>query len=340
MGELPVTVTSLTDQFGRGHRDLRVSLTDRCSMRCTYCMPEEFSDWIPGDHLLSADEIVEVVSIAVSCGIQTVRLTGGEPLLNPDVVNIVRRLAGLPDAPAISMTTNGLRLVQLAKPLADAGLSRVNVSLDTLDRQRFLDITKRDRLSEVLDGIAAAGDAGLHPAKVNTILQRGVNDDEAVPLLRHALANGWRLRFIEQMPLDAGGLWSRSAMVTADEILHDLSREFSLTPVPTRGSMPAEEFYVDGGPQIVGVIASVTRPFCGSCDRLRLTADGQIRNCLFARQETDIRATLRGASLSVAQRRARIAALFGASVDAKAVGHGINDPAFLQPARPMSAIGG
>jgi len=340
MGELSVTATALIDQFGRGHRDLRVSLTDRCSLRCTYCMPEEFADWIPGDHLLTVDEIVEVVSVAVSCGIRTIRLTGGEPLLNPYVVDIVRRIAGLPDAPEVSMTTNGLRLAQLAKPLADAGLSRVNVSLDTLGRQRFLDITKRDRLSAVIDGIAAAGDAGLHPVKVNTILQRGVNDDEAVPLLRHALAKGWRLRFIEQMPLDAGGLWSRSTMITADEIQRDLSRDFLLTPVPTRGSMPAEEFYVDGGPQIVGVIASVTRPFCGSCDRLRLTADGQLRNCLFASQETDIRATLRDTSLIQEQRRKQIAALFGISVDAKATGHGINDPAFLQPARPMSAIGG
>ena len=276
----------------------------------------------------------------MSCGVRTIRLTGGEPLLNPYVVEIVCRIAGLPDAPEVSMTTNGLRLARLAKPLADAGLSRVNVSLDTLNRQRFLDITKRDRLSAVIDGIAAAGDAGLHPVKVNTILQRGVNDDEAVPLLRHALANGWRLRFIEKMPLDAGGLWSRSTMITADEIQRDLSREFLLTPVPTRGSMPAEEFYVDGGLQIVGVIASVTRPFCGSCDRLRLTADGQLRNCLFASQETDIRATLRDASLIEEQRRKQIAALFGVSVDAKAAGHGINDPAFLQPARPMSAIGG
>lgn len=340
MGELPVTPAHLTDRFGRGHRDLRVSLTDRCSLRCTYCMPQDFSDWIAGDHLLTADEIVEVVSVAVSCGIRTIRLTGGEPLLNPNVVDIVRRIAGLPDAPEVSMTTNGLRLAQLAKPLADAGLSRVNVSLDTLDRQRFLDITKRDRFSAVIDGIAAAAEAGLHPVKVNTILQRGVNDDEAVPLLRHALANGWRLRFIEQMPLDAGGLWSRGAMVTVDEILRELSRDFLLTPVPTRGSMPAEEFYVDGGPQIVGVVASVTRSFCGSCDRLRLTADGQIRNCLFASQEKDIRAKLRDGSLGMEQRSAQIAALFGASVDAKAVGHGINDPAFRQPARPMSAIGG
>jgi len=211
-------------------------------------MPEEFADWIPGDHLRTVDEIVEVVSVAVSCGVRTIRLTGGEPLLNPYVVDIVRRIAGLPDAPEVSMTTNGLHLAQLAKPLADAGLSRVNVSLDTLGRQRFLDITKRDRLSAVIEGIAAAGDAGLHPVKVNTILQRGVNDNEAVSLLRHALANGWRLRFIEQMPLDPGGLWSRSTMITADEIQRDLSRESSLTPVPTRGSMPAEEFYFDGGP--------------------------------------------------------------------------------------------
>ena len=326
------------DSYGRDIHYLRISLTDKCNMRCVYCMSEDMV-FQPNEDLMTTAEILRLVNLFARLGVDKIRLTGGEPSIHPDLIPIVRGIhaAGIT---RISMTTNGLRLAQLAKPLADAGLSRVNVSLDTLDRQRFLDITKRDRLSAVIDGIAAAGDAGLRPVKVNTILQRGVNDDEAVSLLRHALARGWRLRFIEQMPLDAGGLWSRRTMITADEIQRALSREFLLTPVATRGSMPAEEFYVDGGPQIVGIIASVTRPFCGSCDRLRLTADGQLRNCLFASQETDLRATLRDTSLIEEQRRGQIAALFRVSVDAKATGHGINDPAFLQPARPMSAIGG
>lgn len=332
--------TELIDTYGRVHRDMRVSLTDRCSLRCTYCMPADFSDWIPGDHLLTTDELMLVLDVATEMGIDQVRLTGGEPLLRPDAVDVVRRIYALPHAPGISLTTNGLKLSQLAQPLADAGLERVNVSLDTLDRERFAAMTHRDRLDDVLAGIEAAKRAGLLPVKVNAVLMRGVNDDEAVPLLRHALENGWRLRFIEQMPLDAGGLWARPAMVTADEIMQMLSEEFDLTPVPTRGSAPAEEFYVDGGPETVGIIASVSRPFCAACDRLRLTADGQFRNCLFAREETDARGVIRDPSLDEAQRRAAVADILQSVTRAKLPGHGINDPSFIQPARPMSAIGG
>lgn len=332
--------TELIDTYGRVHRDMRVSLTDRCSLRCTYCMPADFSDWIPGDHLLTTDELMLVLDVATEMGIDQVRLTGGEPLLRPDAVDVVRRIYALPHAPKISLTTNGLKLSQLAQPLADAGLERVNVSLDTLDRERFAAMTHRDRLDDVLAGIEAAKRAGLLPVKVNAVLMRGVNDDEAVPLLRHALENGWLLRFIEQMPLDAGGLWARPAMVTADEIMQMLSEEFDLTPVPTRGSAPAEEFYVDGGPETVGIIASVSRPFCAACDRLRLTADGQFRNCLFAREETDARGVIRDPSLDEAQRRAAVADILQSVTRAKLPGHGINDPSFIQPARPMSAIGG
>lgn len=332
--------TELIDTYGRVHRDMRVSLTDRCSLRCTYCMPADFSDWIPGDHLLTTDELMLVLDVATEMGIDQVRLTGGEPLLRPDAVDVVRRIYALPHAPKISLTTNGLKLSQLAQPLADAGLERVNVSLDTLDRERFAAMTHRDRLDDVLAGIEAAKRAGLLPVKVNAVLMRAVNDDEAVPLLRHALENGWRLRFIEQMPLDAGGLWARPAMVTADEIMQMLSEEFDLTPVPTRGSAPAEEFYVDGGPETVGIIASVSRPFCAACDRLRLTADGQFRNCLFAREETDARGVIRDPSLDEAQRRAAVADILQSVTRAKLPGHGINDPSFIQPARPMSAIGG
>lgn len=338
MGEL--RMIGLIDTFGRQHRDLRVSLTDRCNLRCTYCMPNDFADWLPGDHLLTTDELMVIIEVAVQQGVTGVRLTGGEPLLRPDIVDIVGRIAALPDAPSIALTTNGLRLASLAQPLKDAGLRRVNVSLDTLDPERFAKLTFRNRHADVLVGIEAAKQAGLLPVKVNTVLMRGVNDDEAVPMLRHAIEHGWSLRFIEQMPLDAQGSWERSSMVTAEDIFEMLTAEFDLVAVPTRGSAPAEEFTVDGGPATVGIIASVSKPFCAACDRLRLTADGQVRNCLFARDETDLRAALRDPNLSESEVRGRIARLLGASVTAKLPGHGINDPGFLQPARPMSAIGG
>ena len=338
MGEL--RMNSLIDSFGRVHRDLRVSLTDRCNLRCTYCMPADFSDWIPGDHLLTTDELMLVLDVATSMGIDGVRLTGGEPLLRPDIVDVVTRIFALPQAPSISLTTNALRLTDLAQPLADAGLQRVNVSLDTLDRERFKALTHRDRFDDVIAGIEAAQAAGLLPVKVNSVLMRGINDDEAVPLLRHALDNGWNLRFIEQMPLDAGGLWARPKMVTADDIIAMLSAEFTLTPVEGRGSAPAEEFYVDGGPHTVGIIASVSRPFCAACDRLRLTADGQFRNCLFSADETDVRAIIRDPSLNEAERREGVEKVLHQVTRSKLPGHGINDPSFIQPVRPMSAIGG
>ena len=235
------------------------------------------------------------------------------------------------------MTTNGIGLAKVAPALAAAGLDRVNVSLDTLDRERFVTLARRDRLADVLAGLAGAAVAGLTPVKVNAVLMRGVNDDEAAPLLRWALGEGYHMRFIEQMPLDAQHGWDRATMVTAEEILASLQAEFELTAVGAdeRGSDPAEEWVVDGGPGRVGVIASVTRPFCGSCDRVRLTADGQLRNCLFAREESDLRGALRaGASDEELGARMR------ASLLAKLPGHGIDDPGFLQPTRPMSAIGG
>jgi cyclic pyranopterin phosphate synthase len=338
VGEL--RMTAFVDTYGRVHRDLRVSITDRCNLRCTYCMPADFSDWIPGDHLLSLDELMFVLEVATEHGIDGVRLTGGEPLLRPDVVEIVTRINALPTPPKISLTTNGLQLTKFATQLKAAGLERVNVSLDTLQPERFAALTHRDRFDDVIAGIEAAKAAGLLPVKVNAVLMRGFNDDEAIPLLKHALAHDWKLRFIEQMPLDAAGLWARPTMVTAGEIFEELSTQFTLTPVPHRGSAPAEEFTVDGGPATVGIIASVSKPFCAACDRLRLTADGQVRNCLFSQDETDLRATLRDSSLTQADKRERVAQLFQSSVQAKLPGHGINDPSFIQPDRPMSAIGG
>ncbi len=340
MGELRMSeTTQLVDTYGRVHRDLRVSLTDRCSLRCTYCMPADFSDWIANEKLLSTEELVTVIGLCVDAGITQVRLTGGEPLLRRDIADIIRRINELPQPPRISLTTNALRLAEVAQDLKDAGLQRVNVSLDTLDPVRFKEMTHRDRFHDVITGIEAAQAAGLTPLKVNSVLLKGINDDEAIPLLRHALANDWSLRFIEQMPLDAGNLWARPAMVTADDIQSELEREFDLTPVPSRGSAPAEEFYVNGGPATVGIIASVTRPFCAACDRLRLTADGQFRNCLFARDETDVRAVLRS-DVSQSEKDAGVRAIIESVTKAKLPGHGINDPDFIKPDRPMSAIGG
>lgn len=340
MGELRVSEPKqLVDTYGRVHRDLRVSLTDRCSLRCNYCMPADFSDWIADEKLLTTDELVTVIGLCVDAGITSVRLTGGEPLLRRDIVDVVRRINELPKPPRVSLTTNALRLAEVAQDLKNAGLSRVNVSLDTLDPVRFKEMTHRDRFHDVIQGIEAAMAVGLTPLKVNAVLLKGVNDDEAIPLLRHALANDWNLRFIEQMPLDAGDLWARPVMVTADEIQKELEREFELSPVPGRESAPAEEFYVNGGPATVGIIASVTRPFCAACDRLRLTADGQFRNCLFARDETDVRAILRS-GLPQADIENGVQAIIDSVTKAKLPGHGINDPGFIKPDRPMSAIGG
>ena len=313
--------------------DLRVSLTDRCNLRCTYCMPAEGLPWLPSPELLTDDELVRLVRLAVQEGVRTVRLTGGEPLLRAGVVGLVARLAGL-DVD-LALTTNGLSLTRLAQPLADAGLRRVNVSLDTIRPERFAELTRRDRFHDVVAGLAAATKAGLSPVKVNAVPMRGVNDDELADLLDWCLERGYELRFIEQMPLDPQHSWERASLVDAEEILAALGERHTLTPCDVRGSAPAETWLVDGGPAKVGVVASVTRPFCGTCDRLRLTADGQLRTCLFARIESDLRAPMRdGASDEQLVERMRVAIM------GKKAGHGIDDPGFLQPDRPMSAIGG
>jgi len=328
----------LTDSYGRIATDLRVSLTDRCNLRCSYCMPPEGLDWLPGPDQLTDDELVRLLGIAVQrLGITEVRFTGGEPILRRGLAAIIARTAALTPRPEISLTTNGIGLARLAGPLHDAGLDRVNVSLDTLDAETFVKLARRDRLPDVLAGLAAAAGTGLAPVKVNAVLMRDVNDLEAPDLLQYCLDRGYQMRFIEQMPLDAQHGWRRENMVTADEILQALSAKFSLTAddPSVRGSAPAESFLVDGGPERVGVIASVTRPFCGSCDRVRLTADGQVRNCLFARQESDLRTALRAGADDD-----ELAERWRSAVASKLPGHGINDPGFLQPARPMSAIGG
>ncbi|MEH0843014.1 GTP 3',8-cyclase MoaA [Micromonospora sp. CPCC 205711] len=337
MTAAPTTDGVLVDRYGRVARDLRVSLTDKCNLRCTYCMPAEGLPWLAGPQLLGDDEIVRLVRVAVErLGVTEVRFTGGEPLIRPGLVGIVAAVAALAPRPRISVTTNGLGLERLAATLKSVGLDRVNVSLDTLDRDRFAALTRRDRLADVLAGLAGAATAGLTPVKINSVLMRGVNSDEAPALLRFALDHGYELRFIEQMPLDAQHGWDRATMVTADEILASLVAEFALTADPAeRGAAPAETWLVDGGPAKVGVIASVTRPFCGDCDRTRLTADGQVRACLFATEESDLRSALRaGADDAELARRWQVA------MRGKRAGHGIDDPTFLQPVRPMSAIGG
>jgi cyclic pyranopterin phosphate synthase len=328
---------TLADAYGRVATDLRVSLTDRCNLRCSYCMPAEGLDWLPHDETLTDDEVVRLITIGVRrLGVREVRYTGGEPLVRRGLVDIVRRTRALGDDLQLSITTNALGLERNAQALAEAGLDRVNISLDTLDAERFHTITRRDRLDDVLRGAKAAHDAGLTPVKINAVLLRDVNDDDACELLGWAVDHGYELRFIEQMPLDAQHDWHRDRMVTAEEIFEKLAREFTLTPASEpRGSAPAELFLVDGGPATVGVIASVTRPFCGDCDRVRLTADGQVRNCLFAREESDLRAALRAGATDDELADRWVTAMAG-----KLPGHGINDPSFLQPDRPMSAIGG
>ncbi|WP_206063050.1 GTP 3',8-cyclase MoaA [Nocardioides piscis] len=325
----------LADRFGRVATDLRVSLTDRCNLRCSYCMPAEGLDWLPDDQTLSDDEVKRLIGIAVRrLGVTEVRFTGGEPLVRRGLVDIVRHTHDL--GVETSLTTNALGLARTAPALRAAGLDRINVSLDTVRPETFLEITRRDRLADVIAGLEAARDAGLSPLKINAVLLRGVNDDQAGELLQWAMDRAYDLRFIEQMPLDAQHRWNRDTMVTADEIFDRLKADFMLTPhaVP-RGSDPAELFDVNGGPATVGIIASVTRPFCGDCDRVRLTADGQIRNCLFAREESDLRSALRAGATDEELARRWVVAMAG-----KRAGHGIDDPTFLQPDRPMSAIGG
>jgi cyclic pyranopterin phosphate synthase len=327
----------LVDTFGRVARDLRVSLTDRCNLRCTYCMPAEGLDWLPGDELLTADELVRLIRIAVTrLGITSVRFTGGEPLVAKHLEEVVARTAALRPRPEITLTTNGIGLDKRAAALQHAGLDRINVSLDTVDAARFARITRRDRLADVLAGLSAAKAAGLDPVKVNAVLDPQTGLDDAVALLRFCLEHGYQLRIIEQMPLDAGHQWQRGRVLDADAILAALGRHFTLTPdTAPRGSAPAQLWHVDGGRGTVGVIASVSHAFCAACDRTRLTADGQVRNCLFARQESDLRLLLRTGADDDA-----VEAAWRAAMWTKAAGHGINDVGFVQPDRPMSAIGG
>ncbi|ANI41923.1 GTP 3',8-cyclase MoaA [Mycolicibacterium vaccae] len=330
----------LVDTFGRIATDLRVSLTDLCNLRCTYCMPAEGLDWLPNDQKLHPDELIRLLGIAVTrLGITSVRFTGGEPLVVPHLERIVAATAALRPRPEITLTTNGIGLAKRAVGLKAAGLDRINVSLDTVDPARFAAITRRDRFAEVVAGLRAAHEAGLHPVKVNAVLDPVTGLDDVVSLARFCVDHGYQLRVIEQMPLDAGHSWRRERALSAEAILGALRAHFTLAPDPRpRGSAPAQLWQVHEGGEVVGhigVIASVSHAFCATCDRSRLTADGQVRNCLFAREETDLRVLLRSGADDSALEAAWRTAMWE-----KAAGHGINDPGFVQPDRPMSAIGG
>ncbi|MCP2317182.1 cyclic pyranopterin phosphate synthase [Nocardia amikacinitolerans] len=326
----------LIDRFGRVARDLRVSITEKCSLRCTYCMPEEGLPPIPKDELLTVDEIVRLVVLAVEqLGVREVRFTGGEPLMRRDLEQIIAGCHDrLPEIP-LAMTTNGVGLEHRAHALAAAGLSRVNVSLDTVDRDGFTKLTRRDRLDSVLAGIRAARAAGLAPLKVNAVLMRETLSG-AADLLQWCLAEECELRFIEEMPLDADHEWARANMVTAAQLLDVLGARFTLTEAGRSDpSAPAEKWLVDGGPATVGIIATVTRKFCDTCDRTRLTADGMLRSCLFSDQEFDLRQAIRSGADD-----AELATIWRGAMWNKWAGHGIDAEDFVPPERTMGAIGG
>ncbi len=329
-------VPGLLDRFGRVARDLRISITEKCSLRCTYCMPEEGLPAIPRAQLLTADEIVRLVRIGVhELGVEEVRFTGGEPLMRRDLEEIVAGCAAAVPRTPLAMTTNAVGLEHRAGALAAAGLTRVNISLDTVDRDYFAQLTRRDRLPSVLAGIRAATTAGLGPVKVNAVLMPETLDG-AGDLLRWCLEEGVHLRFIEQMPLDAEHMWGRASMVYAQRLLDVLAERFALAPAGREDpSAPAEEWYVDGGPATVGVIASVTRSFCSTCDRTRLTAEGTVRSCLFSDEEIDLRAAMRGGADD-----GELAHLWRGAMWNKSAGHGIDEAGFEPPQRSMGAIGG
>jgi cyclic pyranopterin phosphate synthase len=330
----------LVDSFGRVVRDLRISVTDRCNFRCTYCMPAEGMTWLDRSEVLTYEEIERVARICVEkFGVDSLRLTGGEPTVRAHLPQLIAKLAALrlPDGtkPDIALTTNGATLRNIAVELRDAGLDRINVSMDSLKPERFFAMTRRDELHNVLAGIAEAQVAGFSPMKVNAVVERGANDDEILDLVRYGRDNNVEVRFIEFMPLDATNEWERNKVVSQDEIVATISAEFPLELMPARGAAPADRWRFLDGKGTVGVIPSVTHPFCGDCDRVRLTSDGQFRTCLFATDESDIRALLRNGGTD-----AEIAELIQVAVGAKWAGHQINQVNFIRPNRSMSQIGG
>ena len=324
----------LVDPYGRVVRDLRIAVTDRCNFRCTYCMPEEGMEWIPRSEILTFEEITRVARICVErYGFEGIRLTGGEPTIRHDFTRLVEQLAGL--GVDVAVTTNAATLRNIAHELRAAGLHRINISLDTLDRAKFERMTRRDELDHVLAGIAAAQDAGFEPVKINAVIERGVNDDELVDLARFGREHGLEVRFIEFMPLDATDEWQRSKVVGQDEIVRLIGEVWPIEQEPARGAAPADRWRYLDGKGLVGVIPTVTKPFCGDCDRVRLTADGQLRTCLFATDEFDLRAALRAGETDD-----QIADRIERAVGTKWAGQQINQVNFIRPKRNMSQIGG
>lgn len=330
----------LIDTFGRRHDSLRLSITDRCNIRCTYCMPEHEAQFAPKDQLLRFEEILRLCELLVrECGVGDIRVTGGEPLVRRDCVDLIKMLAGIPDLRDLSMTTNGMLLSPLAQPLRRAGLRRLNISIDTLDEETFFRISRRRGLSQVIAGIDAAIDAGFDSIRLNALAIAGISESELVRLVRFASKRGVTMRFIEFMPLDSMRAWTNDRVLTGDEILKTLTETFGpITPrVRTEPSQPAESFQLtcDDKPTQIGIIRSVTSPFCSTCNRLRLTADGSIRNCLFSQEETPLRDVMRSGASDV-----ELLGLIDASVRAKRAGHGIDSPDFTPPDRAMYSIGG
>ena len=333
----PLIEAPLIDSFGRIHDNLRISVTDRCNIRCFYCMPETDVHFVPRAEILDFEEIERFARIAASLGVTKLRVTGGEPLLRRDLPALIRRLAAIPGIRDLALTTNGVLLRQFAEPLYDAGLRRLNVHIDTMDRERFAQITRRDDLPKVLAGLDEAKRLGYSAIKLNAVAVKNLVEPDIVPLARYARENGFEPRYIEFMPLDAQGLWDRRKVLLADDIIETLSREISpLIPAPNRDPRaPSTEYqYADGGGR-VGFIASVSRPFCLNCNRLRITADGKLRYCLFAIEEDDVKALMRsGASDD------EIAELVRRNLAGKWEGHEINTTRFVPPPRPMYQIGG
>ena len=340
-------VEDLVDPFGRTIRDLRISITDRCNFRCTYCMPQEGMQWLPREEVLTFEEIERVARLFVErFGVDGLRLTGGEPTVRAHLPVLVQKLAGLrvpADAaspyagrkPDLSITTNGATFRLLAHELRASGLDRVNISLDTLQREKFLAMTRRDELVRVLDGIEAAKEAGFSPVKINAVVERGTNDDEIVALAGWARTAGVEIRFIEFMPLDADGAWGREKVVSQDEIVAAIDAVWPLEPVPARGAAPADRWRYRDGAGTIGVIPTVTKPFCGDCDRVRLTADGRFRTCLFETRDFDLRAVIRNGGTDD-----DLAREITAAVGTKWAGHRIGTVHFRRPNKSMSQIGG
>ncbi|MGO3034572.1 GTP 3',8-cyclase MoaA [Corynebacterium variabile] len=346
----PATTRALADRWGRVADDLRISLIDKCNLRCTYCMPAEGMAWLQKDRLLTAEEAVRIADLGVRIfGVRDVRFTGGEPLVRHDLADIIAGVRRLHPEIPISITTNGIGLDKRIDDLVDAGLTRVNVSLDTVDREAFKELTRRDRLPQVIKGLEAAKAAGLEPVKVNAVLMRGINDTGAADLLEWCVTRGYQLRFIEQMPLDADHTWAKENLVSGAEVRARLSERFDLSPDPVpRGSAPAQLWEVRpkgasaSSPALgkVGVIASVTESFCAACSRTRITADGKVRSCLFSNEETDLLSVMRSGASDE-----EICAVWAGAMMLKPRAYGsdevtLNDPEYVQPERTMSAIGG